>query len=286
MTEFQAPNWTADWLNAWLAAIGATVLVDGLRLHWSDDPVPCACFTYPDEVDIPDLIEQSLPTLDEIDRLVIARNHPEARKELPRNVDAAAYAERAALARRLGDWSLAATVTDLGSPDGKPRHDDLAHSPFDPPVSKGLTIWQRLHSTVKLPKGNDSVRCSARGELPRAAINGLGFDFRRIPTPSDPNRAVFIDPVIETLAFAGMLFLPIRGRGRVSAARGWQGPPGRVASLRWPAWREPRSASAIDAFLDRWWGGDGGCPGFESVPYAPLGSSDTTRGYGSRPIVR
>jgi len=47
MGDLLAPGLTADWLNAWLAAIGVTVLVPGIRLGWSADPLPVAHFDIP-----------------------------------------------------------------------------------------------------------------------------------------------------------------------------------------------------------------------------------------------
>lgn len=35
MARVTCPGLPASWINAWLAAVGATVLDSGIRLHWT-----------------------------------------------------------------------------------------------------------------------------------------------------------------------------------------------------------------------------------------------------------
>src|ERR1700682_3493744 len=113
--ECAAPGLTADWLNAWLAGIGVTVLVPQARLSWSADPRPIACFHAPEAQDLVAEVAQVLPDVDALGGLAIARVLP-GHVEFPRTVSEAAYADRARVAREQNDFSLGATVTDLQDP--------------------------------------------------------------------------------------------------------------------------------------------------------------------------
>ena len=42
MIEIACPGWPASWVNAWLAAVGATVLDERIRLRWTTDADPTA----------------------------------------------------------------------------------------------------------------------------------------------------------------------------------------------------------------------------------------------------
>jgi hypothetical protein len=280
-TEFAAPNWTADWLNAWLAAIGATLLVESLSLRWSEGPVPHAVFATTDPVDIPDVIESALPAMEELASLVIAREHPASTEAFPRNVTGAEFRARARLSRRQGDWTLAMTVTDLVEPG-----DELPHSPFDPPVPRGYTLHERACACRKKVSSPGSVLSSAAGSAKRVAINGLGFDYRRIMPATSLIRTVTVDPVVELLAFVGLMALPARGDGRRPSFRGWTGPATRAGSFTWPVWGKPLDAPGIDAYLDRWWRDSLSGLGFESVPYRAHSDKDPTRGYAARQVMK
>jgi hypothetical protein len=288
MQVLEGPALTAGWLNGWLAAIGATVLAPQVRLAWTTGPNPHAVFTA-EGVDPFDAVLERFPTLEEIERLAIARSHPGARAEFTRKVDAATYGERAALARSAGDFSLWASVTDLATD----QEGGLAHSPFDPPVPKGLTLFDRLRSCRELIVDVPTrLRATFEQGGIREQTNGLGFDYRRIVSPTDPNNTKWADPVGEVLAFFGMAMIPVRAAGTGSSAtnqaraRGWTASPLRAGSFRWPVWREPLSAAGIDALLDVFWSSGRSdasvTASYESVAYQALGTADTTRGFGSR----
>lgn len=288
MREEHVPGLTVDWLNAWMAALGICVLVPEVRLRWCDGPVPHACFSLPGEgPPLAELVASALPSEEQLGGLAIAR----ARRgyvELKRTVSLADYADRAGLARRARDLSLSSTLTDL---DDTPRSaDGLPHSPFDPAVPRGVTLWERAVSCRKEiadPMGEVTATLAGRGE--RKAINGLGFDVRRlIGAVQDAEK--YVDPVVELLAFASLSLFPMRGNGSEALARGWHGPAGRLGSFRWCAWDPPLDLWGVDALLDmlpqaaadaklakrlgaRSW--------YHSVPYRWQSSSDVTRAYGA-----
>jgi hypothetical protein len=132
---------------------------------------------------------------------------------------------------------------------------------------------------------------SLAGAGRRIQANGLGFDARRIPAGVQPGAEVSVDPVIECLAFFGLALFPIRGNGRKERTRGWLTDAWRVGAFRWPSWSPLLDRWAIDALLDmapraahdlRLARRLGISSWFETVPYKPKGSSDSTRAYASR----
>ncbi len=288
--DLAAPGLTADWLNAWLAAIGVTVLVPEARLGWSTDRRPMAWF-WVEGRDLPAKIAEALPSTDDLGRLSIARSlvgHPDLLRAVPLEV----YKDRAAVARHEGDFSLEATVTDL---QGSLPQGGLPHSPFDTPAPQGRTLHQRL-AHCRSALGADlraEVVASFGGSGRRIAANGLGFDCRRFASGVQPDAPKMVDPVVECLAFFGMALFPARGNGTRPQTRGWQDRASKVGAFRWPAWSAPLDRWAIDALLDRI-PSPRERPGparllgftslFETVPYRPVATADTTRAYGSRRV--
>jgi hypothetical protein len=283
MGELRAPGLRANWLNAWLAALGVTVLIEGARLRWTDEGVPVAVLEVPSVDDVALAVAGALPPLERLDRLAIARPH------LERRVPRQRYRAAAALARSGHDFSLAASLTDLVPPDDSGV---LPHGPFDPAVPRGETLWDRLHRCRETLDGTgrveELVRRSLEGVGERFGINGLGFDVTRIGDADVPDK--YVDPVIEYLAFWGLAFFPIRGDGRNLRPRGWQATP---SALRWPAWTPWLDRWAVDALLGlafredpkRWRRlGLGIHAVYETVRYRASGD-DRTAGFASRRLA-
>lgn len=280
----EATNYSADWINAWLAAIGITVAVEGVRLYWSQDPVPCARFESA-YADLPAVVYERLPAAEYLAKLPIARQL-EGRADFPRKVTLDAFRDRVDLEREAPESALAISVTDLVAPRSKARPEDgLHHSAFDVTVPKGITLWQRANACRQAVTCPSMVAQSLCGHPPRVKTNGLGFDVRRIPSRSDGGDN-YVDPVVELLAFLGLSLFPVRADARRVRTRGWSSSAKERGAFRWAAWRLPRDRWSIDAWLDRFHanlGTDVG-PVFQSVPYRPVGASDTTRGYASEPV--
>lgn len=288
MREEHAPGLAVDWLNGWLAALGTCVLLADVRLRWTEDPVPTACFLLPDQAPpLAELLAASLPTEGELATLPIARKL-EGSPELARTVALATYSARAAKARATKDTTLSSTLTDLVS--DQRQLDDLPHSPFDRPVPRGITLCERVASCRK--EIHDPVADVAEafaGNGRRVGINGLGFDIRRLVAGvQEADKSV--DPVVELLAFYALSLFPVRGNGPRWLARGWQGPASRAGSFRWCAWLPSLDLWGIDALLDLLPGAkeDVGAAGrlgitawYHTVPYRPMSKSDTTRAYGA-----
>ena len=205
------------WLNAWLASIGVVMLVDGITLRWSDDPRPHAIFDSPSDEAIAEQIEAALPELEDLERLTITRSLQNNSVPFSRRIDRVAFASRASSARDLGDFTLGSTLTDLG----RNRIDDLDHSPFDPPVPKGLTLADRVVAIRRaLPESAaTTIASSMKGTAERVKLNGLGFDYRRVLQGADPVGDKWVDPTVELLAFSAPRFFLSRRRSPLDRTR-------------------------------------------------------------------
>lgn len=297
--ELAAPGWRASWLNGWLAALGAAVL-DDITVRFVDDGAPIPVLSSgPGRGDVLDQLVDAFPSSEDLGHSVLARFVDE--HELPRNPTMEQWSWRAQRARETGDRMLGATITDLT----ENAMDRLEHSPFDATVPKGLTLFDRVIS-CRGRVGDDvrfAIEQSMAGLAQRAGTNGLGFDATRIPVPAATNTNKHADVVAECLAFQALTLFPVRGDGRqAGVTRLWTGSAGRTGSFAWPVWDQPLDCAAIDCLLDEFssvWAGSSAAKrakdGFwrqmdrlgifevyESVPYRPLSTMDSTRGFASR----
>ncbi len=289
----QAPGWRGNWLNGWLASLGAVSTGKvTLRFEHQGFPVP----VFGGSADPFAEVAVRLPTVEQLHASVIVR-HGEV-GELPRNPTMAEWSARAAVARRSGDLMLGATITDLtlGATER------LDHSPFDPTVPKGLTLFERVVTCRQALEESPvaQVLASAVGDGERIMANGLGFDATRITIPAATNSSKYVDPVVECLAFESLRMFPVRGRvGRAGVTRLWNRPSSQRGAFAWPIWEHELDWYSIDALLDRFayrwnqsneetrtkavFGRDLAALGvtavYESVPYKPTGQMDSTRGY-------
>lgn len=249
--RYDAPGLPADWLNGWLAAIGVTVLVPAARLRWTGDGVPYAVFETDPPIDLVRAAAEALPTPGTLARSAIARTLP-GTEEFRRNVTLTAFRERAVVERHGGEGMLAASVSDL-SADMKPG--DLEHGAFDPPVPRGVTLWERAAGCAKKLANADitqRVRDTLGGWGRREELNGLGFDARRLPGGMHPTGdvGVYADPVVELLVFSALPLFPVRGDGRRVRQRLWTDNSTKPGAFQWIAWRPALDRWGIDALLD------------------------------------
>ena len=296
MHLFTCPGLPAAWVNAWLAAVGVTVLDPRIRLHWTAEDAPVAVLSSV-ELDPVEALVEVWPDAAFLRNLPIAENWNGA-GELKRKVAVEQFAARVRDAR--GNpyaWTLSSTMTDLSID----QNGEVAHAPFDPPVPKGLTLHDRLlkvHREAE-PASEARFRDSFLGKGERVKGNGLGFDSTRVGSLADMSDK-WIEPVVEFLAFFGLAVLPVRGRamdrrlGRHGNSderqRGWRRVPGGKGPRRfvWPAWHQPLDTAGVDALLDVWnpwrrqsWARFGVHTAWQSVEYQYRGKADATRAIGS-----
>ena len=296
MTEVTCPGWRASWVNAWLAAVGATVLDERIRLHWTTDAEPVAVLSS-EQADPVAALAESWPDVESLSQLPIAEEWWDAAR-LQRRVPVEAFATRARAARSdERSWTLSSTMTDL-SVDAR---GEVAHAPFDP-AGPGTIKWlhhrlMKVHGHLDDPARR--LRESLVGRVDRVKDNGLGFDQTRLGSLQDATDP-WVDPAVEVLAFFGLALLPVRGRGAdkqldrsadVSARqRGWRQVDGsrERRSFHWPAWSKPLDSDGIDALLDAWnperkdgWARLGVHAAWRSVQFERRSSADSTRAIGS-----
>ncbi|MDE0496433.1 MAG: hypothetical protein OXH86_03680 [Acidimicrobiaceae bacterium] len=303
MAELSCPGLPASWLNGWLAALGATVLVPEMRLSWTDGPAAHAVLAIDDARDPLTVLVAAWPSTERIAQMPIAeawRDCDPTEPKMPLSV----FVERARSGRSHPDiWSLSSTYSDLDGIEAKNGTVEVARSKFASaaPGSNRTVHFrlQRVHGKVEDP--TEQVAATLRGEPQRVEANGLGFDVTRITSLGDES-AKRVDPVVEVLAFFGLARLPLRGlgvtsrgageSGRESARQaGWQrGPDDPRLRFFWPAWKQPLGCNGVDALLDVWdphrpatWHRLGVHFAWKSVEFIWQGN-DTTRGIGSEAL--
>ena len=287
-----------NWINAWLAAVGATVLDPRIRLHWTKGGTPVAVLST-DAVDPVAALVESWPDRSVLDDLPLARDWRNT-AGLPRNVPADSFRHRARAARNhRSPWALSSTLTDLHVNE---RTGEVAHAPFDPPAPRGATLHDRLLRVhAKVEPSTESLMASLAGHGVREQGNGLGFDVSRLGSLADAS-SPSVDPVIETLAFFGLALLPVRGTGRDRPGigfggggpvqRGWVRFEEQGRRFVWPAWSQRLDCTAIDALMDAWihdrkstWQLLEVHAGWRVIPYEPRDKrNDVTRAFASEPL--
>ena len=296
MTEMAWPGLPGRWVNAWLAAVGATVLDNRIRLRWTIGASPVAVLSA-DTVDPVAALAESWPDVDSLSDLPIAEDWQGAAK-LPRKVPVEVFTKRARAARsHKHSWTLSSTMTDLCVD----QWGEVAHAPFDP-AGPGTTKWLhhrlvRVHGHVDRSVARLSE--SLAGQADRVKDNGLGFDQTRLGSLHDATDP-WVDPVVEVLAFFALALLPVRGRGadkrldrRADIAvrqRGWRRPAGtsELPSFYWPAWSQLLDSDGIDALMDSWiperedtWAPLGVHAAWRTVQFQRRSSADSTRAFGA-----
>ena len=294
-TEVICRGLPASWINAWLAAVGATVLSPKLRLRWTAESMPRAALSA-EEADPIEILSAVWPARAALDALPIAERWGDS-PSVARKVAVDSFAGRVRAARSHPfSWTLSSTMTDLHVD----ASGEVAHAPFDP-AGPGTIKW--LHHRLvkvhgKIRPSTERLLESLQGTAPRVKDNGLGFDQTRLASQAD-GTGKWVEPVVEVLAFFGLAMLPFRGTGtderlrkaaRSSAIqRGWRRTGNGQGELyfSWPAWRHPLDFAGIDSLLDLWtpdrknWPSVGVHAAWRSVSYRPKATADTTRGFGA-----
>lgn len=286
MNEHTCHGLPADWLNAWLAAIGIASLIPGCRLRWSDSPVPVAVLTVDSGIPLEEQLIQRLPTAAEFEQGPIAR-HLAGVTELRLNPVVEDFAARAAIARsHPWGWMLSSLHTDARW--DRKEGPLVDKGPFYTPMPGAPnTMYDRM--VKMLPTLNpETLRSSFAGVGHRVQQNGIGFDIGRVGSLADKTD-MWIDPAVDVLAFFGLSLFPVRGDGRSTRQRGWGTRRTGVGGFRWFTWSENLDIHGIDAWLDLAYSLSRIAPslsaGWEVVPYQQRGSNDVTRGFASKRVI-
>ncbi|HVX16867.1 MAG TPA: hypothetical protein VHA73_02455 [Acidimicrobiales bacterium] len=238
MAERICPGLPAEWLNGWLAALGATVAVPGMTLRWTDDAEPVAVLALDGDVDPAEALADAWPTPEWIEGLPIAN--------LTRQDGVEQWRSAARASRSGGDaW----TVTSIGT-DAADLEKLTPSRLFVAAPGPGRFLCHRVELVAgKIEDAAREVDMTLRGVAPRRRSNGLGFDFRRVASSADEAEKC-VTPCVEVLAFLGMWFYPVCGHERlrhptaVTRANPSNGP------FSWIAWTAALDRDAIDAILD------------------------------------
>ena len=295
MIEIACPGWRASWVNAWLAAVGATVLDERIRLRWTTDSEPTAVLSG-EAVDPLAALVESWPEAALLADLPIAADW-QRYGQLKQRPCVGEFQKRARAARgHQHSWTLSSTMTDLRVEKGV-----VAIAPFNPGVQRGVVLHERLAKVHGMVGSPPQIQKSMMGQLDRVDANGLGFDHTRIGSMGDRS-SPRVEPIIEVLAFFGLALLPVRARasdappGWIVRQRGWRSPEGRQETngrrqshteFHWPAWCQPLDCNGIDALLDAWapgrkdrWQRVGVHAAWRTLQYRGDGN-DATVGFGS-----
>ena len=301
----------ADWLTGWLAAVGATVVCEDLRLSWTDEEIPLAVFSHQKGHDpIKALSAGWYPLGDRLDAMPGSRDPAKNRNDYS-EINVETFAERLHTGRLHPDlFSLTSSLTDLRW-EKRTQGNVAVYGPFET-SGPGTTKW--LHH--RCGKAYTSVEDPSKriGELfegvaERVPGNGLGLDAGRIGEIRDSGQKPMVDPVAETLAYFALAIFPVRGDGKeVKGTRGRQrgwgiGPYGNWEFI-WPTWRQPLDRWGIDTLLTAWhntwrkikpdkaewitsradWDLLDVNTGWSTSRFVPRSNKDMTRGYGSQQI--
>lgn len=270
MNVRHCPGWRADHLSGWLAAVGATVLADGLTLAWTREASPYALVGHPDNDPIK-VLSDVWPSVEKWRRL-----------PLPLHPDPGATTQKRSLYRPDWEhWTDLARRTRIHHSDGllpSATHTDVVSekvsnkpipSPATGPIAGRGTRGRSAHHKAQFAVAaaqppDEMIERSAAGRLPRSArvtkgktkgkkgIDGWGVDPYRL-MPSEAGGEPTVEPVIETLTLWGLAMLPVTATGNVRVTR-----RGRITNvpepdiLVWPAWSQPLDRHGIDALLDAW----------------------------------
>ena len=248
MNQRECPGLLAEMPHQWLAAIGATVIAEDLRVSWTDDPSPCAVLHIPHNSPA-EALHAEWPSREEFARIPVVEWNLKNKQDIP-----LADYRRMARASLTQDhaWSLAAAATDLAR--SRETADNAERGPFNPgfqgPSSPHRSLAKMLACT------SDDIAEALDGLLPSAKGDGLGLDPGRFTDPQGTEKGVSTIHPIEVMAFYGLALFPLRGDGVLDAGRarqrGWISGRRREDVFRWPAWRQPLDRWGIDALLDAW----------------------------------
>ena len=265
---------SASWASGYLAALGCAVAVPGMRLSWTDEPVPTAILTH--DINPHSALAQAIPSIVSSMATSLRDCQTKMTEQGVKEKYLPARVYRQEISKHIREYidPLSALFCDQDTYRGE---DDVetcyASQIFYHGVPKGVTMSKRLTQVWQDLKEahpnslSQVVRQSLDGEPDLIDANGLGFEIRRVLRNNHPgSRSPKVDPVVELLSFAGISLLPLRGQGiatQKEKKRGtittrqrcqprsfsYQGP-----MLRCPTWNHDDGLDVwgIDCLLTHW----------------------------------
>ena len=250
MNEFECYGLNAEKPLNWLAAIGASVLVDGLRVSWTEDLNPYAVLSAP--FDPLTALAARWPSEERVKDMPLVRHLLEnPKQDIPRD----AYQELIRGYHHHKDaWTITSAATDL---TGTVEAGSSVRGPLTPGL-QGKASPQTNMAKIKHPD-RDAIKHALLGTALRSKGAGTGLDPDRFTNPMSGEKGVSTVHEIEMLAFFGLSIFPVRGAGKISDTngwlprqRGWNTYKHRLGDFRYPVWRQPLDLYAIDALIDAW----------------------------------
>lgn len=261
--KYECSGLPASWPNAWLAAVGCTVLVEGMRLSWTDEADPVAVLSHNDTHPL-DALVNHWPTPQRFNKMALAvlfNIKSEAGNPGESVIEVGAFRDAMSDIATPDKRSLSGFYCDQDTEETK-NGPACATSWFFHHGKPGATTLKTCLDKVSDGVAKVSDICGLRDSLLQAFNGtpqlddqqGLAFDGRRKPRNNHPDASEQVSPIVELLSFWGVSVLPLRGQGTAAKNSHSLRPTQRCQSghvLRYPTWDH---ASGLDhqAGLDRW----------------------------------
>ena len=291
MSSLQCPGLRAEMPHHWLAAVGATVLVDGMHLSWTGGLNPYAVLHH-EEAPL-DALVASWPTRQRIEDMpMVACARRSSLKNLTRND----FRQLLKDSRwRTDAWTVSSAATDL---TGTVEGGAVTLGPLTPVLEQGASAHRNLPYVSDCTPEKIANTLTGRAARERGA--GLGIDPERFTNATTGSKGVATLHAVETLTYFGLALFPVRGDGIhhskrpfKARQRGWTTHLYKLGFFQWPAWPQPLDRYGIDALIDVWQperGSTDNLLGIHSawqsvVRKARPGGKNPTFGYSSRRLT-
>ena len=234
----------------WLAAIGATVLVSGMKLTWDLSLAPCAVLHH--DSDPLRALQAVWPSAQRIKsmpmcaHLLLNRKQDQPREEF-----------QALIVTSRGhrdSWTVSSAATDL---TGTIKDGTSARGPFTPGLEGAAS--QQTNLLKLYGCSAQEIKDALAGQGHRSSGGGIGLDPERFPNATSDGKGVFTIRPLELLAYFGLALFPVRCDGvhqefypDLPRQRGWTTQDHEQGVFQWPAWQHPLDAAGIDALMSMW----------------------------------
>ena len=250
MRRLHCPGLRAEMPHQWLAAVGAAVLADGMRLSWTSGLNPEAVLHH--EADPLTALVEAWPSQKRIKAIpMVGHAASQSVKKLLRS-------DFRQLVRDTRDhidaWSLSSAATDLTGTTGAGA---AILGPLTPVLERGFSAHRNLPNASDCTP--EKIADTLAGRAAREKGAGLGIDPERFTNSTTGDQGVATLHAVETLAYFGLALYPVRGDGVhheqnpfKARQRGWSTNRYKLGVFQWPAWEQPLDRFGIDALLDVW----------------------------------